>query len=476
MKRLWQLLVSVRTALVLILLLTAGTLAGTLIIQVPQNIPLGSPDHVQWLAKVRPRFGAWTDVMALLDLFTVFRSWWYQALVLALLLSIGACSIHRWRVITREVFHPPLRVAPALFERPGTDAGDLAVDARSAAAELERALRARGHRVIAREGEAGTHVYADRHRLARYGSLIGHLSLAILLVTAFVGSRVGWTDDGFVVPEGSTRELGLDGLSVYVPSFVAESYPTGQPKDFRSEVVLLSNGSEVARKTIHVNDPLDHDGIRFYQSFFGPAAQLRVSDGSGRVVFDDAVALAWRADGDRPLGSLRLPAQDVTAYVVAPSAGGRGDALIKPGEMRLEIYQGRSDAPVRMAAVAQGEDLKAAGLTFTFVREKQFTGLRVAKDPTVPLIWLGSSLLVIGVTAVLIFPTRRLWALVRATPAGSRVSILTVGRRDHMQTEEIERILAGLTRPAGAQTEAVPRRRGRAPAPEARGLPERGIN
>ncbi|MBI2324507.1 MAG: cytochrome c biogenesis protein ResB [Chloroflexi bacterium] len=446
MTRLWQLLLSVRTALVLILLLTAVTFAGTMVIQLPANIPLGSTDHVQWLEKVRPRFGMWTDLLAMAGLFTVFRAWWYQLLVVALLLSVGACSIHRWHVITREVFHPHVRVAPALFDRPGTDAADLALDQRTAADALRRVLAGRGHRVIAEEREGRIHVYADRHRYARFGSLIGHVSLVLLLATAALGSRVGWSDDGFVVPEGSTRELALDGLSVQVTSFAAEYYPTGQPKDFRSDLVILSNGQEVSRKTIRVNDPLDHNGIRFYQSFFGPAAYLRVTDAAGRVVFEDGVALAWRAEGERPVGSVRLPEQDVTAYVIAPSAGGKGDALISPGEMRLEIYRGRSETPVRMETVAQGEDLWAAGLTFTFVREKQFTGLRVARDPTVPLIWLGSSLLVIGVTAVLCFPTRRLWALVRPSATGSRVAILTVGRRDVGQTEEIAAILSGLPR------------------------------
>ncbi|TAK36789.1 MAG: hypothetical protein EPO30_11310, partial [Lysobacteraceae bacterium] len=358
----------------------------------------------------------------------------------------------------------------ALFDRAGTESVDVAADPRTAAAILRGALAARGHRVIATEHVGGVHLYADRFRYARFGSLVGHVSLVLLLLTAAVGSRVSYADDGFVVPEGSTREVGLAGLSARVASFEAEYYTTGQPKDFRSDLILLRDGSEVARKTIRVNEPLDYDGVRFYQSFFGPAAVVRVTDSSGAVVFDDGVALAWRTDGDRPVGPVRVPGRDVTAYVVAPSAAGR-DTLISPGEMRLEIYEGASDRPVKMETLAQGEDVSAAGLTFTFVREKQFTGLRVTRDPTVPVIWLASALLVIGVTAVLVFPTRRLWALARPAAGGSRVAVITVGRRDSSQDDEIKELLAQLSRPAGAQTEA-PRRRGRAPAPEARALPE----
>lgn len=439
--RLWQLLLSVRTALVLILLLAAATLAGTLIVQAPAAIPLSGPERDQWLDGVRPRFGPWTDALAFIGIFNVFRAWWFEALLAALALCISACSIHRARVLWREVFRPHVRLAASMFERPTTAVATTAADPRAAAESLRRVLARRRYRVVVVERDGVTHVYADRARLARFGTLVSHVSLVLLLVAAGAGSQVRWADDGFVVPEGSTRDVGLDGLAVHANSFVAEYYPTGEPKDYRSDVVLYRNGGEVERKTIRVNDPLEYDGVRFYQSFFGPAAEMRVTDGAGRVVYDDGVALAWRVDLDRPAGTMPLDGTGLTAYVVAPSTGGQGDALIRPGEMRVELYHNGSSSPLAMQNVTQGGEVEMAGLRFAFLRERQFTGLRVARDPTVPLVWLASLLLVLGLGATFAFPSRRLWARVSADARGTRVAALTVGRRDSDGPDELDPIV-----------------------------------
>ncbi|MBU6424664.1 MAG: cytochrome c biogenesis protein ResB [Chloroflexi bacterium] len=439
--RVWQLLLSVRTALVLILLLAAGTLAGTLVAQAPAAVPLTGPAHDQWLEGIRPRFGVWTDALAYLGVFNVFRTWWYEALLAALALSITACSVHRAGVLWRESYRPHLRLAASMFDRPATAAATAAGDERASAASLRGALARRGYRVVATERDGVTHVYADRHRIARFGTLVSHLSLVLLLVAAGVGAHMRWDDDGLLVPEGSTRDVGLDGLAVHADSFVAEYYPSGEPKDYRADVVLYRNGGEVERKTIRVNDPLEYDGVRFYQSFFGPAAEMRVTDASGRVVYDDGVALAWRVDGDRPAGTIALVGTGLTAFVVAPSTGGSGDVLIRPGEMRVELYRSGSSSPVGMRNVTQGGEVELAGLRFAFVRERQFTGLRVARDPTLPLVAAASVLFVLGLATVFALPYRRLWARVSVDDAGTRIAALTVGRRTREGRDELTEIV-----------------------------------
>ncbi len=439
--RLWQLLLSVRTALVLILLLAVATLAGTLIIQTPAAIPLTGPDHDEWLDTVRPRFGMWTDALAFVGLFSVFRTWWFAALVIALAVCITACSIHRTGVISREVFRPHVRLAASMFERDGTAVAAVAADTRAAGDALRGVLGRQRYRVRTVERDGVIHLYADRNRFARFGTLLAHLSLVLLLIAAGLGGQVKWSDDGFAIPEGSTRDVGLDGLSVRANSFVAEYYPTGEPKDFRSDLVLYENGAEVDRKTIRVNDPLEYNGVRFYQSFFGPAVDLRVTDSAGRVLYEDGVALAWRVQGERPAGPVALGDTDLTAYVVAPSTGGKGDALIRPGEMRLELYANGSSSPLAMRNVPQGGEIELGGLRFAFLRERQFTGLRVARDPTVPIVWLASALFVIGLSAVFALPYRRLWARVSRDASGTRIAALTVGRRDGDGPDELEKIV-----------------------------------
>ena len=67
--------------------------------------------------------------------------------------------------------------------------------------------------------------------------------------------------------------------------FWLETYPSGQPKKYASDLSVMENGREVLRKTITVNDPLVYKGVWFYQSGYGQeggaTAQVAVSRQDG---------------------------------------------------------------------------------------------------------------------------------------------------------------------------------------------------
>jgi cytochrome c biogenesis protein len=69
-------------------------------------------------------------------------------------------------------------------------------------------------------------------------------------------------------------------------------------------------------------------------------------------------------------------------------------------------------------------------LNYTFERTRQFTGLIVAHDPGVNFVWVGSTLLVIGLFLVFFFPHRRIWVRIRQTSGGSEVLCASTMKRD----------------------------------------------
>ncbi|HYL41081.1 MAG TPA: cytochrome c biogenesis protein ResB, partial [Candidatus Binatus sp.] len=77
-----------------------------------------------------------------------------------------------------------------------------------------------------------------------------------------------------------------------------------------------------------------------------------------------------------------------------------------------------------------GKPTAMAGYTITFVRERQFTGLIVSRDPGAPIVWLGALFLVLGVILVFLFPAPRLWARVRGSAGGAEVRIGAATRHD----------------------------------------------
>jgi ResB protein required for cytochrome c biosynthesis len=80
--------------------------------------------------------------------------------------------------------------------------------------------------------------------------------------------------------------------------------------------------------------------------------------------------------------------------------------------------------------VDQGKPATIAGLTYTFERTRQFTGLIVTQDPGAVFVWIGSTLLVLGLFMVFFFPHRRIWLRVRKTEGGSELLFASTMRRD----------------------------------------------
>jgi cytochrome c biogenesis protein len=439
--RIWRLFTSVRLALVLILLLAAAVLAGTLIDQAPASVIADPSAYASWLDRAETKYGAfWTRVFDFMQLFNVYYSFWFRLLVALLVANIIVCTVNRWKGIWTTTFRTRIRMGDAFFQHSRYHAAMVAQ--MPVATAGERVRKAFGHaryRVKAEPGEGTVAVFADKNRFSRFGTFLSHLSIVLLLGGAVVGSIWGFRDDGFIVSEGTQTEVGRGtGLSVYLEEFTDEWDIAGPPKDFRSDLILYENGVEVKRDTIHVNDPMKYKGIRFYQSFFGNSAVMEVKNEAGDVLYSDSVPLAWETrDGNRPVGSFLIPEKNLTAYVIAPRSGDV-DPMVPAGEVRVEVYSG-SGPMAGSDNLVQGTPETLAGLTFTFVRETRFTGLQVAKDPGVNIVWLAAILMVIGLAMMFYFPPKRIWALCKQRPDGTAdVSIATTAERDLGQAKEFE--------------------------------------
>lgn len=429
--RVWHLLTSMRFVLVVILALAALVLIGTVVIQAPPGTFDQPQARAEWIGQVRPKYGGWTPVIDALGLFTAFQSIWFKILVTALSLSLVACSVHRVRGLWRTAARPRVAVGERFLEHaPQRETIVARHDRETTMARISGVLKRHRYRLLV-EDDGDLHLYGDRNRWAPLGSLFGHLSLLLILAGAIVGTSFGFRDTSFVVSEGSTAPVATDGLSVQLVSFRDSYYAeTGAPSDYASDLILYREGREVARQTVRVNEPLRYGDVSFYQSFFGPSAVLSVTDASGEPVFAGGVPLAWSTnDSTRSVGTFALSDAGLTVWVVG--SAGTDDQLIKPGQVRLEIYQTDGDGqPVATETLDPGKPATVEGLRFTFERENTFTGLTVSRDPGAPLVWLGSLLLFGGFTVVFIFPNRRLWGRVTTTGARTSIALAAIGRHD----------------------------------------------
>jgi cytochrome c biogenesis protein len=417
-----------RTAVALILGLGILALVGTVIAQAPEAVVADRRAYAGWVNLMQATYGPWTAPLDALQMFTVFGSIWFRATMALLTVSILACSARRTRGLWASVRRPLATVPAGFFEHSSQRASiDTPLDREQAAGVARSVLAARRLRVVVNAGTDATTVYADRHRWAVVGSIALHLSLVLILLGALIGATAGFRNPGFAVPVGSRMDVGAGtGLSVLALRFSDTYYLDGRPSDYASDLVIFRDGAPVAEQTVRVNQPLRYDGVSFYQATYGAAAAMSIVDRSGTVLFDGSVPLASTSrDGRRSMGRLALPGTGVTINL-SGAASGVVDPLVKAGQLRVEVIDDGSAAPIASAVLAQGVEASLADLSITFLREGRFTGLIVARDPGVPLVGLGAALLAIGVGVVLLLPNRRFWVLVQ--PAGSGSAVHVAGR------------------------------------------------
>lgn len=462
MDRVWRFFISKKTGLVLILAMGLLSLVGTLLAQAPDDIRGDSAGYAAWLDSVRPKYGGWTDLLSRAGLFHVFSSIWFEAVSALLAVSILACTWNRAPRLWRRATRPRVHMADSFFTRAALGAVvAVPVPPARALEAASAALRAHRFRTIVDPQGQGRTFYADRFRFGPFGTLLAHIGFVVIIAGVVLSGSTGFKNNQFTVPVGSRVEVGYGtGLAVQANSFNDSYYPDGSPRDYASDLAIYRGGQVVARQTVRVNEPLSYGGITFHQAFFGTAAAVRVRDSAGRTVYDSAVPLNWTSsDGKHSIGQFTLPNQGLSVYVVM-AASGEVDPNIGAGQVQLEIYQrGQDSQPIATQVIDEGKASTISGLSYTFRREVQFTGLIVSRDPGAIWVWTGSVLMVLGLFAVFFFPHRRIWVRVNRAGAGSEVRFATPTRRDSgfsslMRRVEAQLKLAG--EPAQRQQKAGP--------------------
>lgn len=432
LESLWRFLTSMRLALVLILALAAFALIGTLVVQAPAGVLGDATAKADWLDQVRPKYGGWTNIMDTLGLFNIFNSLIFRLIAAGLLVSTLACTIHRIPGIWKTATKPHVGVGESFFEHaPQHEKIAFQAEPTEALEQVRTAFKRHHFRTIVEE-DGVYHLYADRFRWAPFAGLVGHMALVVIVLGAMVGATFGFRDTNFVLAEGASAAVPtMPGLTVKLIDFQDSYYTTtGAPADYVSDLVLMQDGKQVHEQSVRVNSPMRFGDISFYQSFYGPAAQMTAADSAGKQLFADGVPLAWQSnDGTHRIGSFTLPDQGLTVWV--EDTAGSSDTVVRPGQMGVQVYKSDTGTLVGTQSLDPGKPATIGGVVFTFDRETQFTGLSVAKDPGAPLIWLGCALLMFGFVVRFTITHRRIWARIAPRPdGGSTVALASVGHRD----------------------------------------------
>ncbi len=411
-RSIWDFFCSLKLTMFLFITLAVISIIGTVI---PQGAP--PPEYLQTISQNKLK------LYQALGFFDMYHSWWFILLLSLLSMNLIACSIkrlpHIWKTITQ-----PVMVMGDGLEKTLTNLTTIETrgDVATLRDRVAAVLKAEFADPVITETDGAFHLFAQKTPWSRLAVYAVHLSVLVIFIGAIIGSLFGYK--GFVnIPEGesvarvmsrSEKEIDL-GFAVRCEKFSVAFYDTGAPKEFKSILTVLENGQPVPgynRVPVIVNDPLSYKGITFYQSSYGKLGEheFTISDLDGK----NPQPLMIKSGGSAklPNGS-GICLQETTPDISRFQPGLNGPAAqvevhLANGENKTFIVYSNNPVMNRMNLPYTGGKL----LQYRGGEEFMYTGLQVAKDPGVWVVWLGCLLMVVGIYVAFFMSHRRIWVRV----------------------------------------------------------------
>jgi cytochrome c biogenesis protein len=415
-REIWQTLSSIKTGVILIILVVIFSAAGTVILQRPMT----DPDDMQ--RAYSPTMLRFLDAAGLTD---VFHARWFVALLVLVSLCIISASVQRfpnaWRYFARPYKSPDesfRRVLPTQAQIP-------IADEEQGLGAAERALRHVGlksERIVRTNSFS---LFSERHRISEMAVYIVHASLLLIFLGGIVDALYGWRgfltltpgsqSDQVEVHSGVTRTLPF---SIRCDGTGEETYTDGTPKRWWSKLAVVNNGREIERKEIVVNDPLVYRGVRFYQASWGRTGELDqlvlaatpAGAGSGTtreitLTMNQTAAL----DADT---SVQL-AEFIPDYVVQDGrVYARSNDVVNPA-VHLIVTAKKANRSVNVWLPEIPDIAENTSSPYIFepkdLKTGVYTGLQVSHEPGQWSVWAGVVLMAIGLTFVFYVAHVRIW-------------------------------------------------------------------
>ena len=426
-KALYDFFSSVKLAIFLLLTLAVTSIVGTIIEQ--------QQDPEKYLME----YGETTyKILKFLGFTDVYHSWWYVALLTLLAVNLIVCSIKRLPKIWKVAMEPRKTLPPG-YEKGLKISNTITLSAgiSEIKEKLLEVLKSKKYKVeVSKEDEKEVHIFADKNVFSRFGVYIVHLGVLVVLIGGLTTALFGFR--GYMnLAEGTSSNLvsyfsgpKIIELPFYVKcnKFKIDFYPSGMPKAYISDLSIIENGKEVLRKEIKVNEPLKYKGIYFYQASYGQGeAFLKIVDKRGQRVVGVAFGQPIKLGKGIYLRIVSIDGNTMTVGIEFIRNGKVEQGVIKP----FVMYR------------VPGTDKTIAMVDFKPVF---YTGLQVSKDPGTWIVWVGSSILIIGLIVAFFIPHKRIWA--RIEKRGDNKTRLVIGGLANKGSEglatEIEEVLGVL--------------------------------
>jgi cytochrome c biogenesis protein len=407
--QLWAFFASVQLAILTLCSIALTSIIGTI-------IPQGE-SHAFYVTK----FGAKTAMFfQILDIPTMYSSWWFYGLLGLLSTNLLICSLDRfptvWQIITAENLAIPLERIDKMSSFRRWSLSSKAVNN----IDWQATMAACGWHCATKNLGESLLFFSQKGRWSRVGVYIVHMSILVIFVGAIIGHFFGFkgtvmipelrsTEKIFANPDSIPIELGF---TIRCDSFALEFYDNGMPKEYKSSLTILENGKEILHKNIKVNTPLTHKGITFYQSSYQGNQEFLVEITDETTSESRQFSLPFQQQISWDDKNLRF------GIINVESAGQKA--------LRAKIWFKAGDDPAITQWFTNSENgsITSDGKNYTLKAKQLYsTGLQVAKDPGVWIVYAGCGLLLLGLYMAFFLSHKRIWLYQQITATGRSVSL-----------------------------------------------------
>jgi cytochrome c biogenesis protein len=493
---LWEALNSLPIAIVVMLLLAILSALGTVIPQ--EHLARPAPGQTMEMMYFE-RFGVETyytiplgkaalniptskhALIESLGLKHIYFTPYFFVLLVWLSVSAIVCNITRFKRTVRQWREPTVVRGPKFF---GGDKRSLEVEGLgpNAAAAVEQSFRRQGYRVVKKDEDGATHIYADKGFLKRWALVLLHFSILVLIFGGCYGKIYG-VESYVRMADGEEKDLTLNlhegklemvhwlldrvppltfhldqdhfridyDKKIKLPAMLEEMLASGMlsedrveyeryfVKDFVSQLTVSREGRSKTQE-VKVNHPIKLDKLVLYQSGYVQEGYLNVEiDGESREY--RFVPNVWMALGPNGL----VPAEN------AMSMGGSGQysdhafilMQVKAGDLYVggekqgylgpmsivemaDMTTGQQFAG-RLISPDQGFETEIGGTPVSVTmstRVDDYSDFSYKRDPGIPILYFGWIAMIVGVSLAMYIPFSQAWVRI----SGSDAHILLTGR------------------------------------------------
>jgi cytochrome c biogenesis protein len=477
---LWRQLTSMRTALVLLLLLALASVPGSV---VPQE-RTDSLKASQW----KEDHETLTRIYEKLGLFDVYGSPWFAAIYLLLVVSLVGCIVPRSWVYAKAIRTPPPAAPRNLTRLPDHATYTTGTDADAVLERARTVLRKKGYRLRAEPDETDA-VSSERGYLREVGNLVFHLAVLVVLVGFAMGGLLGYkggvilvtgtpfgnspTQYDDFVPGSLFQADRMDDFTFRVDDFdvdwITSGDSAGMARKFDADVRYREGDGEEQQYDLRVNHPLTIGSTELFLIGHGYAPVVTIRDGDGEIAWkghqvflpqgpdllsfgvvkapdanqsqDDrqiglegflypSFVLTSGGDPANLYGAATNPLLSLNVYAgdLYMDAGGSQSVYVLD-KSKVEALPGNAGQPYRIdLAIGDTVELPDGLGSVTFEDMYSWQRIQISQTPGKRIALAGVVLALIGLMGSLFIRSRRVWVRATPTAGGTLVEVAALER------------------------------------------------